>query len=281
MLDRNAVEQLIEMALAEDLGDAGDLTSRATLPESLRLKGRIVAKADGIIAGLPLVEMVYQKVDSTVLVHPCVQDGGQVVRGTLVCEIEGKGQSLLTGERVALNFLQRLSGIATLTHQFVKAAQGTRTKILDTRKTTPGWRSLEKYAVRIGGGQNHRIGLYDMVMIKDNHIDGAGSITKAVEAVRSYVPAAHIPIEVEVRNLDELREVLPLKVDRVLLDNMSDEQMREAVQITNGQVPLEASGNMNLQRVAAVAATGVDYISVGALTHSAPALDLSMKISRI
>jgi nicotinate-nucleotide pyrophosphorylase (carboxylating) len=280
MFDTHAAVRLIEMALAEDLGDSGDVTSLSTLPEVLHLKGRIVAKADGIVAGLPVVEMVYQQVDPGVTVKRHVEDGVQVARGTLVCEIEGKGQSLLTGERVALNFLQRLSGIATLTHQFVEAAQGTRTKILDTRKTTPGWRSLEKYAVRMGGGQNHRIGLYDMVMIKDNHIDGAGSITKAVEAVRSYAPAAHIPIEVEVRNLDELREVLPLKVDRVLLDNMSDAQMREAVQITDGQVPLEASGNMNLQRVAAVAATGVDYISVGALTHSAPALDLSMKISR-
>ncbi len=281
MFDTESASHLIQLALREDLGEAGDLSSKATLPDDTRLRGRIVAKADGVIAGLPLVTMVYKQVDPTVEVRLMIHDGDAVERGTLVAEIEGKGQSVLTGERVALNFLQRLSGIATLTAQFVGAVKGTKTVILDTRKTTPGWRLLEKYAVTQGGGQNHRIGLYDMVMIKDNHIDGAGSITKAVEAVRAYQAASGVPIEVEVRNLDELREVLSLNVDRVLLDNMSDDQMREAVAITNGHVKLEASGNMNLQRVASVAATGVDYISVGALTHSAPALDLSMKIVRL
>ncbi|MBZ0288671.1 MAG: carboxylating nicotinate-nucleotide diphosphorylase, partial [Anaerolineae bacterium] len=201
--------------------------------------------------------------------------------GTIICEVQGSGQSVLTGERVALNFLQRLSGIATLTAQFVGAAAGSKAVILDTRKTTPGWRSLEKYAVACGGGQNHRMGLYDMVMIKDNHIDAAGSITAAVNAVRSYPDAEGLAIEVEVKNLDELQEVLLLDVDRVMLDNMTDAQMRQAVAIAGGRVPLEASGNMSLERVASVAATGVDYISVGALTHSAPALDLSMRITRI
>ncbi len=281
MFDTESASHLIELALREDLGEVGDLSSKATLPDDTRLRGRIVAKADGVIAGLPLVAMVYKQVDPTVEVHLTSHDGDTVTRGTLVGEVEGKGQSVLTGERVALNFLQRLSGIATLTAQFVGAAKGTKTVILDTRKTTPGWRLLEKYAVTQGGGQNHRIGLYDMVMIKDNHIDGAGSITKVVEAVRAYQPATGVPIEVEVRNLDELREVLPLNVDRVLLDNMSDDQMREAVVITNGRVKLEASGNMSLERVASVAATGVDFISVGVLTHSAPALDLSMKIVRL
>ncbi len=281
MFDIDSASHLIKLALHEDLGEAGDLTSKATLPDSVRLRGRIVAKADGVIAGLPLVKMVYQQVDTSVEVRLSSHDGAVVARSTPVGEVEGKGQSILTGERVVLNFLQRLSGIATLTAQFVGAVSGTKAVILDTRKTTPGWRLLEKYAVTQGGGHNHRIGLYDMVMIKDNHIDGAGSITAAVKAVRDYRPAEHIPIEVEVRTLDELREVLPLMVDRVLLDNMTDEQMREAVAITNGRVKLEASGNMNLQRVPAVAATGVDYISVGALTHSAPALDLSMKIIRL
>jgi len=281
MFDKQSASHLIELALREDLGDAGDLTSKATLPDSVRLRGRVVAKADGVIAGLPLIEMVYQQIDPAVEVRLSSRDGDTVTRGTLVAEVEGKGQSILTGERVALNFLQRLSGIATLTAQFVGAVAGTKAVILDIRKTTPGWRLLEKYAVVQGGGQNHRIGLYDMVLIKDNHIDGAGSITKAVEAVRAYQPASSVPIEVEVRNFDELREVLPLNVDRVLLDNMTDDQMREAVKITAGRVKLEASGNMNLQRVASVAATGVDYISVGALTHSAPALDLSMKIVRL
>ena len=281
MFDVASAAHLIDLALREDLGEAGDLTSKATLSDHVRLRGRIVAKADGVIAGLPLVRLVYQQLGDGVDVRLICGDGEHVTPGTLVCEVEGKGQSVLTGERVALNFLQRLSGIASLTAQFVGAVSGTKAVILDTRKTTPGWRLLEKYAVKQGGGQNHRIGLYDMVMIKDNHIDGAGSITAAVQAVRDYQPAADVPIEVEVRTLDELREVLPLKVDRVLLDNMTDDEMREAVTITNGYVKLEASGNMNLQRVAKVAATGVDYISVGALTHSAPALDLSMKIVRL
>ncbi|MBI1279863.1 MAG: carboxylating nicotinate-nucleotide diphosphorylase [Anaerolineaceae bacterium] len=281
MFDTESASHLIQLALREDLGEAGDLTSKATLPDETRLRGRIVAKANGVIAGLPLVAMVYAQIDPTVEVRLICRDGDTVEQGTLVAEVEGKGQSVLTGERVALNFLQRLSGIATLTSQFVGAAKGTKTAILDTRKTTPGWRLLEKYAVTQGGGQNHRIGLYDMVMIKDNHIDGAGSITEAVEAVRAYQPASGVPIEVEVRNLDELREVLPLNVDRVLLDNMTNEQMCEAVKLTAGRVKLEASGNMSLERVPAVAATGVDYISVGALTHSAPALDLSMKIVRL
>ncbi len=281
MFDIESASHLIDLALREDLGEAGDLTSKSTLSEDARLHGRLVAKANGVIAGLPLVAMVYQHVDPAVQVRFMCSDGEHVTPRTLVCEIEGKGQSILTGERVALNFLQRLSGIASLTAQFVGAVNGTKAVILDTRKTTPGWRSLEKYAVTQGGGHNHRIGLYDMVMIKDNHIDGAGGITAAVKAVRAYPPAANIPIEVEVRTLDELREVLPLNVDRVLLDNMSDDRMREAVAITNGRVKLEASGNMSLERVPLVAATGVDYISVGALTHSAPALDLSMKIVRL
>lgn len=281
MFDMQAASQLIELALREDLGDVGDLTSKATLPDNVRLNGRIVAKADGVVAGLLLVAMVYEQVDPSVNVQLRIQDGERISRGALVCEVQGKGQSILTGERVALNFLQRLSGIATLTAQFAGAVSGMKAVILDTRKTTPGWRSLEKWAVECGGGHNHRMGLYDMVMIKDNHIDGAGSITAAVNAVRAYPPAASVLIEVEVRTLDELREVLPLKVDRVLLDNMTDDQMREAVQLTDGSVPLEASGNMSLERVAAVAATGVDFISVGALTHSAPALDLSMKITRL
>lgn len=281
MFDTQSAAHLVELALHEDLGHAGDLTSKATLPDDLRLGGRIVAKSDGVIAGLSLVSLVYQQVDPSVDVMLHIQDGERVSRGALVCEVTGKGQSILTGERVALNFLQRLSGIATLTSQFVGAVSGLKAVILDTRKTTPGWRSLEKWAVEQGGGHNHRMGLYDMVMIKDNHIDGAGSITAAVNAVRAYKPAEAVLIEVEVRTLDELREVLPLNVDRVLLDNMTDDQMREAVTLTNGTVPLEASGNMSLERVAAVAATGVDFISVGALTHSAPALDLSMKITRL
>jgi nicotinate-nucleotide pyrophosphorylase (carboxylating) len=278
MFDAKLAETLIDLALDEDLGQRGDVSSRATIPATTQICGRITAKAEGVIAGLKLVKMVYQKVDPSVAVEFMVKDGAQVSKGTIVCEVQGSGQLVLTGERVALNFLQRLSGIATLTAQFVGAAAGTKATILDTRKTTPGWRSLEKYAVKMGGGQNHRMGLYDMVMIKDNHIDAAGSITAAVNAVRAFPDAEDLQIEVEVKNLDELQEVLTLNVDRVMLDNMSDAQMRAAVSLTGGVVPLEASGNMSLERVAAVAATGVDFISVGALTHSAPALDLSIRL---
>jgi nicotinate-nucleotide pyrophosphorylase (carboxylating) len=189
-------------------------------------------------------------------------------------------QSLLTGERTALNFLQRLSGISTLTRKFVDAVAGTQAVILDTRKTTPGWRLLEKYAVRMGGGKNHRIGLYDAVMIKDNHIAAAGGVTAAVEQVRAYPAADGLPIIVEVERLSQLEEVLPLHVDQVLLDNMDEATMRQAVIIAAGRVPLEASGNMSLERAASVAATGVNFISVGALTHSAPAFDLSMRLQQ-
>jgi nicotinate-nucleotide pyrophosphorylase (carboxylating) len=269
------------MALAEDLGERGDITSLATIPANVRLCGHLRAKAVGVLAGLPLVEMVYRQVDPNVTVSFYAQDGERVSDGTAAAEVTGPGRSVLTGERVALNFVQRLSGVATLTARFVAAVEGTRAVILDTRKTTPGWRSLEKYAVRMGGGRNHRTGLYDMVLVKDNHIDGAGGITPAVNAVRAYTPARDALIEVEVRTLDELREALPLGVDRILLDNMDEEQMRAAVRLAAGRVPLEASGNMSLERVRAVAETGVDFISVGALTHSAPALDLSMKITRV
>jgi nicotinate-nucleotide pyrophosphorylase (carboxylating) len=281
MFEQSAAEQLIKMALAEDLGERGDITSLATIPANVRLCGHLRAKAVGVLAGLPLVEMVYRQVDPNVTVSFYAQDGERVSDGTAAAEVTGPGRSVLTGERVALNFVQRLSGIATLTARFVAAVEGTRAVILDTRKTTPGWRSLEKYAVRMGGGRNHRSGLYDMVLVKDNHIDGAGGITPAVNAARAYLPAHNTLIEVEVRTLEELREALSLGVDRILLDNMDEEQMRAAVQLAAGRVPLEASGNMSLERARAVAETGVDFISVGALTHSAPALDLSMKITRV
>lgn len=269
---------LVRLALEEDLGDRGDVTSHATILADQTRTGRIIARSDGIIAGLAVLHKVYEIVEMRVLVIPLVADGDAVSAGTVICEISGPARSLLTGERVALNFLQRLSGIATLTAQFVKATSGTGAVILDTRKTTPGWRLLEKYAVRMGGGRNHRIGLYDAVMIKDNHVAAAGGITAAVEQVRQTATATGLPIIVEVENLDGLREALPLNVDQILLDNMDEAMMQEAVGIAAGRVPLEASGNMRTERVAAVAATGVDFISVGALTHSAPAFDLSMRL---
>lgn len=273
-----SLHTLIDLALREDLGEAGDVTTNATIPASLQLHGRITAKAPGVIAGLAAVVETYKVVDPTVQITFAVEDGAVVSPGTVVCDVIGAGRSVLIGERTALNFLQRLSGIATLTAQFVKAVEGTKTAILDTRKTTPGWRLLEKYAVAVGGGKNHRIGLYDQVLIKDNHIDGAGSITAAVNAVRAFPSASGLPIIVEVKDLDEVREALALKVDRLLLDNMDLAQTRAAVELVDGRVALEASGNMSLDRVAAVAATGVDVISIGALTHSAPVLDLSMRL---
>jgi nicotinate-nucleotide pyrophosphorylase (carboxylating) len=232
-----------------------------------------------VIAGLAAVQVVYGQLDPGVAVQFYARDGDRVAAGTEVCEVKGPGQFVLAGERTAINFLQRLSGVATLTAQFVKAVAGTQAVILDTRKTTPGWRELEKYAVRMGGGTNHRMGLYDEVLIKDNHIDAAGGITAAVQAVRAYPGAAGLPIVVETKNCDELREALALQVSRILLDNMSVDQIKEAVTIVAGRIPLEASGKISLEQVRAVAETGVNFISVGALTHSALALDLSMRLS--
>jgi nicotinate-nucleotide pyrophosphorylase (carboxylating) len=272
------IETLVRLALEEDLGQLGDVTSRAILPPDMDIGGLIVAKAPGVIAGLSAVEAVYKHLDATVEIQALVADGDRVVPGSSVAEIWGKAQTVLAGERVALNFLQRLSGIATLTAAFVAEVAGTRAIILDTRKTTPGWRGLEKYAVRMGGGQNHRMGLYDQVLIKDNHVDVAGSVTKAVQSVRAFSDARGLILVLEVRTIADLREALPLKVDRILLDNMAEEQLREAVALAKEHVPLEASGNITLEQVRAVAETGVDFISVGALTHSAPTLDLSMRI---
>ena len=272
------IDTLVQLALAEDLNQAGDVTSQAILEVDALLHAEIVAKMSGVVAGLPVVSAVYQRVDPAIEIAPQVHDGDRVEAGTIICTFEGRAQSLLTGERTALNFLQHLSGVASLTRQFVEAVQGTQAVILDTRKTTPGWRLLEKYAVRMGGGRNHRIGLYDAVMIKDNHIAAAGGITAAIEQVRAYPKAQNLPIILEVESLDQLAEALNLNVDQILLDNMDNATMRRAVEITAGRVPLEASGNMSLQRVASVAATGVNFISVGALTHSAPAFDFSMRL---
>jgi nicotinate-nucleotide pyrophosphorylase (carboxylating) len=272
------IETLVRLALEEDLGQRGDVTSRAILPPDMEIGGLIIAKAPGVIAGLSAVEAVYKHLDATVEIHALAADGDRVVPGSSVAEIWGKAQTVLAGERAALNFLQRLSGIATLTAAFVAEVAGTRAIILDTRKTTPGWRGLEKYAVRMGGGQNHRMGLYDQVLVKDNHVDAAGSVTKAVQSVRAFSDAQGLPLVLEVRTIADLREALSLNVDRILLDNMDEDQLREAVALANGHVPLEASGNITLEQVRTVAETGVDFISVGALTHSAPTLDLSMRI---
>jgi nicotinate-nucleotide pyrophosphorylase (carboxylating) len=288
-LQHPSVHRLLLLTLAEDLNEAadpdllgpdpalGDITSQATLPPNSWLEGRITAKAEGVIAGIPLAQAVFHLVDAGTTFQPHVADGQHILPGTLLVEVNGPGRSLLAGERPALNFLGRMSGIASLTHKFVQAVAGTKAVILDTRKTAPGLRHLDKYAVRMGGGQNHRAGLYDMVLIKDNHIDGADGIRPAVEGVRQRYGSRYL-VEVEVKDLDELRTALALPVDRIMLDNMDLETMRQAVDLAAGRISLEASGNVTLATVRSIAETGVDFISSGALTHSAPVLDISMRL---
>jgi len=264
----------IKRALEEDIG-TGDVTTDTIVPADASLRGRIVAKQDGVVAGLQVAKQVMLSLNESVEFRANVEDGSKVTRGTVLAEVEGPARALLTGERTALNFLGRMSGIATLTRKFVDAVSTTNAIILDTRKTAPGLRITDKLAVRLGGGQNHRIGLFDMVLIKDNHIDFAGSITAAVERVRAS--GTKLEIEVETRTLDHVREALALEVERILLDNMSVETMREAVGICGGRAKLEASGNVTLDNVLEVAGTGVDYISVGALTHSPAVFDVSLE----
>jgi nicotinate-nucleotide pyrophosphorylase (carboxylating) len=268
------ISEYIQRALDEDIG-AGDVTTDTIVPADARLRGRIVAKQDGVVAGLNVAKAVFFALDQRVNFVANMQDGTKATRGALLANVDGPARALLTGERTALNFLGRMSGIATLTRKFVDAVAGTDAVILDTRKTAPGLRSTDKLAVRFGGGQNHRTGLFDMVLIKDNHIDFAGSITQAVRRVRAS--ETKLEIEVETRTLDDVREALALGVQRILLDNMSTATMREAVAICDGRAKLEASGNVTLDNVLEVAETGVDYISVGALTHSAAVFDVSLE----
>ena len=271
---RAQILECINRALDEDIF-TGDVTTDSIVPVDAILLGNIVAKQAGVVAGLKVSRMVFQQLNADISVTANVSDGSFVEGGMVLARVSGSARALLTGERTALNLLGRMSGIATLTRQFVEAVTGTKAVILDTRKTAPGLRAVDKLAVRLGGGQNHRTGLFDMVLIKDNHIDFAGSITEAVERVRATGTA--LQIEVEARTLEDLREALSLDVPRVLLDNMTIEKMREAVAITAGRAKLEASGNITLQNVRAVAETGVDFISVGLLTHSAPVFDVSLK----
>ena len=268
------IHDYIRRALVEDIG-SGDVTTDTIVPADASLRGRIVAKQDGVVAGLEVAHQVMLALSDRVTFVPKITDGANVKRGTVLADVEGSARALLTGERTALNFLGRMSGIATLTRQFVDAVKTTNAVVLDTRKTAPGLRLTDKLAVRLGGGQNHRTGLFDMVLIKDNHIDFAGSITAAVERVRAS--QTKLEIEVETRSLDNVREALQLGVERILLDNMSVETMREAVAICEGKARLEASGNVTLANVLEVAETGVDYISVGALTHSPKVFDVSLE----
>lgn len=263
---------IIRSALTEDVG-SGDATTNSIVPPEATMRGHIIAKQEGVVAGLDVAQAVYLMGDPQVDFRPQVEEGKFVKDRQVLAVVSGQARSLLTAERTALNLLGRISGIATLTRTFVEAVAGTKVVILDTRKTAPGLRLLDKMAVRRGGGQNHRIGLYDMVLIKDNHIDFAGSITTAI--TRARAGAAGLVIEVEARTLDNVREALDCGVERILLDNMTLESMAEAVKLTAGRAKLEASGNVSLETVRNIAETGVDYISVGALTHSAKVFDVS------
>ncbi|MHB1318043.1 MAG: carboxylating nicotinate-nucleotide diphosphorylase [Anaerolineae bacterium] len=269
------IREIVRRALEEDLG-SGDVTSVPIIPPAARLYGEFLAKERGILAGMDVVREVFRQVDETIVFTSLRTDGTAFVVGDILATVSGYGPGILIGERVALNFLQRMSGVATMTQMYVRATEGTRARILDTRKTMPGLRALDKLAVRLGGGTNHRTGLYDMVLIKDNHIEAAGSITAAVARVRDQGIA--LPIEVEIDSLGQLDEALAAQVDRIMLDNMDNATMREAVERVAGRVELEASGGVTLGRVAEIAATGVDYISVGALTHSVKALDISLDL---
>ncbi|MBW2553241.1 MAG: carboxylating nicotinate-nucleotide diphosphorylase [Deltaproteobacteria bacterium] len=269
-------DKLIEIALREDIGD-GDITTSSIVSTPLEATAHLVAKEGLILAGIDIFHRVYKKLDADLELIKHFEDGDEVSQGSIIGEISGEVAVILKGERIALNFLQRLSGIATLTHKFVMKVKSYPVKILDTRKTTPGWRALEKYAVKMGGGENHRFGLFDAVLIKDNHISAAGGIGEAVRRVKDNVPHS-FKIEVETSNLQEVKEALDSGVNTIMLDNMSTEMMKEAVAVVNKRVLVEASGNTGLDNIEEIAAAGVDFISVGALTHSAKAVDISLKV---
>jgi len=275
-LDRKETDRIISLALREDIG-TGDVTTNSIAAGDKKSSASFYMKEAGIIAGLGIAKSVFRKLDKSISWKNFVNDGDRVAAGTKIASVSGSFRAILTGERTALNFLQRLSGIATLTSRFVELTNGTTAQILDTRKTFPGLRMLDKYAVLAGGGKNHRFGLYDMVLIKDNHIKIAGSITGAVHYVRKKL-RKKLKIEVETTNIEEVQEALNSKVDIIMLDNMPADLMKEAVTIIGGKVKVEASGNVTLENVHEIAKAGVNYISVGALTHSVKALDISMAI---
>ncbi len=268
-----SLREIVWRALQEDIG-TGDV-SASLIPDNIEAKAHIVSKSKGVIAGLILVKLTFKILDERISFVPELQDGQRGEKGDIIASVEGQARSILMGERVALNFLQRLSGIATMTATFVEAVKGYPVRIVDTRKTTPNLRLLEKYAVRVGGGHNHRFGLYDAVMIKDNHIVALGSISEAVRKAREAIPHT-MKVEVEVTNLEQVREALRARADIIMLDNMSPEDMKEAVQIIDGEALVEASGNITLDNIRKIAQTGVDVISSGAITHSAGILDMSL-----
>jgi nicotinate-nucleotide pyrophosphorylase (carboxylating) len=269
-------QSIIEKALQEDIGK-DDITTRLLIPANKNSIAHIMAKQSGILAGSQFVVMLFNMLDPQTRIKLRVKDGERFGKGTVITEISGKTRILLSGERTALNILCRLSGIATLTRKFVEAVSHTKAKILDTRKTTPNLRILEKYAVKVGGGTNHRFGLYDMILIKDNHIKAVGGIANAIKLAQAG-NKSHSPIEVETKNLAEVKKALALKVPWIMLDNMNLKQIRQAVKLVKDKAKLEVSGGVNLKNIRKIAETGVDYISVGALTHSAAIIDISMKI---
>lgn len=275
-----SILKTISTALKEDVKN-GDITTKATISKSKKAVGKFLVKADGIIAGLEIAKAVFKSIDPKIKFELKINDGSKVIYGDVAAIVSGRAQSLLTAERTALNFLQRMSGIATSANNYSEKVKHTKAKVIDTRKTVPGLRTLDKLAVKLGGCANHRIGLYDMFLIKDNHIEVAGSITKAVEACVKYNKKHRIKfkIEVETKNLKEVEEALTTKADIIMLDNFEIDEMKKAVKIINGKCKVEISGGVNLDTVKTIAETGVDFISVGALTHSVKALDISLEIT--
>lgn len=273
------IDELIDLAFAEDIGD-GDHTTNSTIPEDARGKSRLIIKEDGIVAGVDMAEKVLHKIDPEIKINVFIPDGSKVNKGDIVFTAEGKTRSLLIAERTLLNIMQRMSGIATMTNRYQEKLKGLKTKVLDTRKTTPGMRLMEKEAVKIGGGENHRIGLFDMILIKDNHIDFAGGIEKAVKRAKEYCRNNNkdLKIEVEARTLDDVMKLTQMEeVDRIMFDNFTPEQTAEAVKIVDGKKETESSGGITIENLREYGETGVDYISVGALTHSVKGLDMSFK----
>ena len=279
MIENDLIESLLNLAFAEDIGD-GDHSTLSCIPADKKGKAKLLIKEPGVLAGVEIAKKVFHKFDPDLKMEVFINDGAEVKPGDIAFIVEGKDQSLLQTERTVLNIMQRMSGIATKTRQYVKLLDGLHTRVLDTRKTTPGLRVLEKMAVKIGGGVNHRMGLFDMIMLKDNHVDFAGGIEKAVNKTKAYLKekGKNLKIEVEVRNLDELRQALAVGgVDRVMFDNFDIPTTKEAVKIVNGQVETESSGGITIKTLRSYAECGVDFISVGALTHSVKGLDMSLK----
>ena len=277
-----AIDQFIEQALKEDIGP-GDYTSLAAIPENAQSTAQLLIKENGILAGITLAGYIFKAVDAKLDITAFKNDGDPVIYGDVVLKVSGKAQSILMAERLVLNCMQRMSGIATTTHRLNKIIEPYKARLLDTRKTTPNFRLMEKWAVKIGGGFNHRFALYDMIMIKDNHIDFAGGITAAIEATKRYLKQNHLDlnIEIETRNIDEVKEVISVGgVNQIMLDNMSPQMMKLAVSLIGGKYSVEASGGITEENIGSVAASGVDFISVGALTHSVKSLDMSLKATK-